>query len=176
MLPPYVPKEELPKPLRTKKQKTQKDYSWLWWVVIIAALWLWGQIDKSSSSSSNLDIPQYPLDQSSEGADYLADQSEFDNRHYDPGEVYDLPPEEFDENIYPEVNPDTLQMSCPSGCTTHVDGCDIKGNISFDTGEKIYHVPGQEYYSSTTIDLSYGERWFCTEAEAWANGWRKSNK
>jgi hypothetical protein len=25
-------------------------------------------------------------------------------------------------------------------------GCDIKGHISFNTGEKIYHVPGQEYY------------------------------
>lgn len=52
----------------------------------------------------------------------------------------------------------------------------IKGNISFDTGEKIYHLPGQEFYASTTIDTSAGERWFCTEAEARAAGWRKSQK
>lgn len=66
--------------------------------------------------------------------------------------------------------------SCPDGCTTHVDGCDIKGNISFDSDEKIYHVPGQEFYSNTTISPDFGERWFCTEAEAEANGWRKSSR
>lgn len=65
---------------------------------------------------------------------------------------------------------------CPDGCTEHKPGCDIKGNISFDTGEKIYHMPGQEYYAATQINPQYGERWFCTEAEARANGWRKSYK
>lgn len=52
--------------------------------------------------------------------------------------------------------------------------CNIKGNISFDTGEKIYHVPGQKYYNSTQINESRGERWFCSEEEARAAGWRKS--
>jgi hypothetical protein len=65
---------------------------------------------------------------------------------------------------------------CPFGCTDHKPGCDIKGNISFNTGEKIYHVPGGYFYDSTTIDPSYGEMWFCTEAEAIANGWRRSYK
>jgi hypothetical protein len=37
-------------------------------------------------------------------------------------------------------------------------------------------VPGQAYYDQTVIDPSHGERWFCTEAEAQANGWRKSKK
>jgi micrococcal nuclease len=50
----------------------------------------------------------------------------------------------------------------------------IKGNISTSTGEKIYHVPGQQYYDQTVITESKGERWFCTEAEAVAAGWRKS--
>ncbi len=54
--------------------------------------------------------------------------------------------------------------------------CNIKGNISFNTGEKIYHVPGGEFYNSTVIDPRYGERWFCTEAEAVANGWRRSSR
>jgi endonuclease YncB( thermonuclease family) len=52
--------------------------------------------------------------------------------------------------------------------------CSIKGNISFTTGERIYHVPGQIYYSVTRINTSKGERWFCSEAEARAAGWRRS--
>ena len=56
------------------------------------------------------------------------------------------------------------------------DGCQIKGNISFSTGEKIYHMQGQEYYDKTVIDESKGERWFCTEKEAQDAGWRKSKK
>jgi hypothetical protein len=41
----------------------------------------------------------------------------------------------------------SIQISlCPQGCRTHVPGCDIKGNISFDTKEKIYYIPGQLYY------------------------------
>ncbi|ANM17185.1 hypothetical protein AMK06_CH02291 [Rhizobium sp. N541] len=52
--------------------------------------------------------------------------------------------------------------------------CKIKGNISIDTGERIFHVPGQRYYEQTKISPKYGERWFCSEFEAWAAGWRKS--
>jgi len=63
---------------------------------------------------------------------------------------------------------------CPIGCTSHVPGCDIKGNISVETEERIYHMPGQEYYNETRISPEYGERWFCTEAEATANGWRRA--
>jgi micrococcal nuclease len=51
--------------------------------------------------------------------------------------------------------------------------CVIKGNIS-SSGEKIYHLPGQRYYNQTVIDESKGERWFCSEEEAQAAGWRKS--
>jgi micrococcal nuclease len=53
--------------------------------------------------------------------------------------------------------------------------CTIKGNIS-SSGEKIYHMPDQYYYEKTVIDQSNGERWFCTEEEAIAAGWRKSKK
>ena len=52
--------------------------------------------------------------------------------------------------------------------------CTIKGNVSIDSGEHIYHVPGQEYYDQTRISPKYGERWFCSEAEARAAGWRKA--
>lgn len=54
------------------------------------------------------------------------------------------------------------------------EACDIKGNVSFNTGERIYHVPGQAYYDETVINEDYGERWFCTEDEAIEAGWRKS--
>jgi hypothetical protein len=53
-------------------------------------------------------------------------------------------------------------------------GCDIKGNISQNTGERIYHVRGQEYYHATRIDWLAGERWFCSESAARAAGWRRA--
>jgi endonuclease YncB( thermonuclease family) len=51
------------------------------------------------------------------------------------------------------------------------DGCNVKGNINGD-GERIYHVRGSQSYDNTAIDESRGERWFCTEAQARAAGWR----
>ena len=52
------------------------------------------------------------------------------------------------------------------------NGCVIKGNISFN-GEKIYHLPNTKSYFKTKISTSKGERWFCSEKEAQAHGWRK---
>ena len=52
-------------------------------------------------------------------------------------------------------------------------GCDIKGNIN-EFGERIYHMPGQDYYLETHVNQSRGERWFCSQWEAWWAGWRKS--
>jgi cold shock CspA family protein len=54
--------------------------------------------------------------------------------------------------------------------------CNIKGNISINTGKKWYHIPGMEDYESTSIDTSKGERWFCTEQEAIDAGWTKAPK
>lgn len=51
--------------------------------------------------------------------------------------------------------------------------CSIKGNIS-SSGEKIYHVSGCGSYDKTVIDTSVGEKYFCSEAEAKAAGWRKA--
>lgn len=53
--------------------------------------------------------------------------------------------------------------------------CNIKGNIASD-GERIYHVPGQDYYAKTRISESNGERWFCSTAEAHAAGWRAARR
>lgn len=52
--------------------------------------------------------------------------------------------------------------------------CTIKGNISINTGKKLYHLPGMEDYESTRIHQDKGERWFCTESEAKKNGWQKA--
>ncbi|WAJ31186.1 thermonuclease family protein [Antarcticirhabdus aurantiaca] len=48
--------------------------------------------------------------------------------------------------------------------------CLIKGNIS--GSGKIYHTPSSRSYEKTVIDEADGERWFCTETEAKAAGWR----
>lgn len=53
-------------------------------------------------------------------------------------------------------------------------GCNVKGNVSYSTGERIFHVPGQEDYWATRISLFRGERWFCSEASARAAGWRRA--
>lgn len=86
----------------------------------------------------------------------------------------------------PSATPTPLLSAAPTpecDCATDLpsydppnDRCVIKGNISYDTREKIYHVPGQEYYGATKIDPHYGERWFCTEEEAVQAGWRKAKK
>ncbi len=52
--------------------------------------------------------------------------------------------------------------------------CPIKGNIS--SSGRIYHMPGQENYGRTRIHTSKGERWFCSEAEARAAGWRAARR
>lgn len=49
-------------------------------------------------------------------------------------------------------------------------GCPIKGNIS--RNGRIYHAPWSPWYEKTRINTSKGERWFCSEAEAIAAGWR----
>ena len=58
-------------------------------------------------------------------------------------------------------------VSCDAG--TGSSNCYIKGNISYNGGEKIYHVPGQEYYDATVP-----EECFDSEAEARSAGYRKS--
>lgn len=59
----------------------------------------------------------------------------------------------------------SAQPAAPAGA------CDIKGNIN-SKGVKIYHVPGGRSYDRTKITPSKGERYFCSESEASAAGWR----
>jgi len=77
-------------------------------------------------------------------------------------------------SVVQQPAPTVARPSCGGGCINPPSGCNIKGNVGYNSGEKIYHVPGQAYYYDTVIDTRYGERWFCTEYEAQAAGWRRA--
>ena len=64
------------------------------------------------------------------------------------------------------INASTIKPE-PSGCV-------IKGNIS--NSAHIYHMPSGRWYDKTRIKTSKGERWFCSEEEAIAAGWRKAKQ
>lgn len=51
--------------------------------------------------------------------------------------------------------------------------CVIKGNVN-SKKEKIYHFPGCQAYNKTKVQAHEGDRWFCTEAEASAAGFRRA--
>ncbi|MGF1650227.1 MAG: thermonuclease family protein [Hyphomicrobiaceae bacterium] len=53
------------------------------------------------------------------------------------------------------------------------EGCPIKGNIS--RAGRIYHPPWSPWYAKTTVTAERGERWFCSEAEALAAGFRPAS-
>jgi hypothetical protein len=57
-----------------------------------------------------------------------------------------------------------------------ISTCNIKGNVSYNRGKRIFHVPGQKDYGRTVITKHRGERWFCSESEARAAGWRKARR
>jgi endonuclease YncB( thermonuclease family) len=71
------------------------------------------------------------------------------------------------EMAAPEAHRAAAPQEAPGACA-------IKGNISGNG--RIYHVPGQEHYDRTRIDASRGERWFCSEGEAQAAGWRRARR
>lgn len=50
------------------------------------------------------------------------------------------------------------------------EGCPIKGTVSGDS--KTYLVPWTPSYDKAKVRPERGERWFCTEAEARAAGWK----
>jgi endonuclease YncB( thermonuclease family) len=78
-------------------------------------------------------------------------------------------PEDYRLDERRAASPQRRPGAVPSA--SRCDGCYIKGNINSE-GERIYHVPGSPSYDDTVIDESKGERWFRTESEARASGWR----
>ncbi len=72
---------------------------------------------------------------------------------------------------YKEAEPGT--SSPPLTGPDWLKSCNIKGYIN-DKGEQTYRVPGQPNYAQTVVDESRGGWWFCSEAEARAEGWRRA--
>ncbi|MFD1357651.1 hypothetical protein ACFQ4X_07010 [Fictibacillus halophilus] len=55
------------------------------------------------------------------------------------------------------------------GLVLLLTACGIKGNLTTHNGEKIYHMPGDQFY-----DVTNAEQWFCSEEEAEEEGYRRS--
>ena len=62
-----------------------------------------------------------------------------------------------------------LHGSCPGPAS-------LPTIIPFMPFKSIYHVPGGALYAKMRIDTAKGERWFCSEAEAWAAGWQRAKR
>lgn len=73
-------------------------------------------------------------------------------------------------SLSPSASERTGAIAAAAAASTPPGRCAIKGNIS--RNGRIYHLPGSASYARTTIDESKGERWFCSEREARAAGWR----
>ena len=159
-------------------------------VIIIVLCVIFGGSGGASGGS-----PRFPLEDMSENREMQAEYAEMTAMAFRHGndpcyqDIMDGVPSEYSRcgNTATETTPEDIfeptqseyyaptaitSTSCSVGCIYHKAGCDIKGNVSFNTGEKIYHLPGDLYYDVTEINPDYGERWFCTEDEARANGWR----
>lgn len=87
------------------------------------------------------------------------------NQPPSPSESFKFPPAQ---------NQNRNEFQLPAELSTEdSEDCLIKGNIS-SKGERIYHVPGGQFYDRTVISTSKGEKWFCSEKEAQNAGWRRS--
>ena len=75
----------------------------------------------------------------------------------------------------PRVNPVAVSPArgpkFASATTAPPIQCMIKGNVS-RKGERIYHMPGDRDYNRVQMDKGARKRWFCSEGQAVASGWR----
>ncbi|MCL4189590.1 MAG: thermonuclease family protein [Rhodobacteraceae bacterium] len=65
-----------------------------------------------------------------------------------------------------------VRTAAAGGAGAGDPACAIKGNVS--ASGRVFHLPGQRDYGRVRIDPDRGERWFCSEAEAVAAGWRRA--
>ncbi len=63
---------------------------------------------------------------------------------------------------------------CREETTAPPDNCLIKANIDKNSYEKFYHLPNCSHYQQIIIEKDIGERYFCTEKEAQAAGFKKA--
>lgn len=63
-----------------------------------------------------------------------------------------------------------LAVTCVQAAEiAHPLGCDIKGNVG--AKNNLFYVPGHPRYHMVKINRT-GERWFCSEGDALAAGWK----
>lgn len=63
----------------------------------------------------------------------------------------------------------------PGESEHEIETCPIKAVIS-DDGDHFYYVPTDSNYLSVTVDLSKGERFFCSDEQARQAGWRRKGQ
>ncbi len=71
----------------------------------------------------------------------------------------------------PERPEDYRNRLWESAKKTAPQGCPIKGQVS--RNDRVYVVPWQASYTRVRVRQDKGERWFCTEAEAQAAGFKR---
>jgi endonuclease YncB( thermonuclease family) len=70
------------------------------------------------------------------------------------------------------ITAQSLLLAPASASGAPSPNCLIKGNVNRN-GERIYHLPGSTHYAQVNMD-SVEKRWFCSEEEAQAAGWRRA--
>jgi endonuclease YncB( thermonuclease family) len=71
------------------------------------------------------------------------------------------------------VTAQTILLSPSAAAGAPSPDCVIKGNVNRN-GERIYHMPDQQFYATVKMEVGGGRRWFCTPEEAEAAGWRRA--
>jgi hypothetical protein len=135
-----------------------------------------GKIPASKASIQGVLNQRKDSKQSSHNSIQTANKQSTDNRINSNTQTNKRGMRKVVQSVLPVVFLIGLGISSISPVTNFVRGCNIKGNISVDTGSKLYHLPSMEDYDITHINLIKGERWFCSESEAIASGWRKAPK
>ena len=74
------------------------------------------------------------------------------------------------------VRPEAVAAPVTGAVARERGRCDIKGNVSYSSGRRIYHMPGDRDYAATRISAERGERWFCSEGEARVAGWQRAGQ
>ncbi len=65
---------------------------------------------------------------------------------------------------------------CAQGCVYHKPSCEIKGELYPEWNDKVYFLPSSKSYGAVNMNDTFTHRWFCTENEATAAGWKKSTQ
>jgi endonuclease YncB( thermonuclease family) len=80
----------------------------------------------------------------------------------------------YQADIYARKNKIGIYSSICTKTEPPTPTCSIKGNMNTTTDHKDYFLPECGFYSAVIMYTFEGDAWFCTEAEARAGGFTKS--